>query len=178
VTDHALSRDELAQWTPYKRDWHRRKFPSNWAEIESRLELTEIILGLRSEPVLDWNAARHGVAAELRVVPPQPESELEPTERVHGSEVIKVCADVARARITEITGPRRVRSLVYPRMVAAYVMATHCDHLSLPQIGRLLGGRDHSTVIHAKDKVRADLANGGERFGEIVAAVETRLGLR
>jgi chromosomal replication initiator protein len=56
--------------------------------------------------------------------------------------------------LEEIKGKSRRRPLVAARQVAMYVMRELTD-LSYPAIAREFGGRDHTTVIHAVDKISA-----------------------
>lgn len=51
---------------------------------------------------------------------------------------------------------KRTRSIAFPRQVAMY-LARELTDLSLPKIGEEFGGRDHTTVIHACDKIAADM---------------------
>ena len=56
----------------------------------------------------------------------------------------------------DLTGRRRTQEMVVPRQIAMYLLRE--EHgLSLPAIGQLLGGRDHSTVRYGVEKVTADL---------------------
>ncbi len=70
---------------------------------------------------------------------------------------IKVIQDVVSQyyNITgnEMTGRRRTQAIVFPRQVAMY-LSRHMTEQSLPQIGEEFGGRDHSTVIHACNKIK------------------------
>ena len=52
----------------------------------------------------------------------------------------------------ELVSPRRSQAVAYPRQVAMYLPRELTD-ASLPMIGKEFGGRDHTTVIHAKDKI-------------------------
>jgi chromosomal replication initiator protein len=55
-------------------------------------------------------------------------------------------------RLSDIIGPKRVRSYARPRQVAMYL----CKQLtsrSLPEIGRRFGGRDHTTVMHGVRRI-------------------------
>ncbi|GMQ98690.1 MAG: hypothetical protein BMS9Abin17_1214 [Acidimicrobiia bacterium] len=54
---------------------------------------------------------------------------------------------------SELTGPSRRQPLARQRQVAMYVCREHTG-LSLPRIGQAFGGRDHTTVMHAVDKVK------------------------
>lgn len=52
----------------------------------------------------------------------------------------------------DMQSPSRRQPLVLSRQIAMYLCRELTD-LSLPKIGKLFGGRDHTTVIHAVDKV-------------------------
>ena len=64
--------------------------------------------------------------------------------------------------IKEMVSRRRARDISFPRQIAMYLSRELTD-LSLPKIGEKFGGRDHTTVIHAKDKIH-DLRNEDESF--------------
>ncbi|MDP2234301.1 MAG: helix-turn-helix domain-containing protein, partial [Actinomycetota bacterium] len=52
----------------------------------------------------------------------------------------------------ELVGNKRSQNIVYPRQIAMYLSRELTD-LSLPRIGSEFGGRDHTTVMHAKAKI-------------------------
>jgi chromosomal replication initiator protein len=54
--------------------------------------------------------------------------------------------------LEELVSPRRSQAVAYPRQVAMYLSRELTDS-SLPKIGREFGGRDHTTVIHATQKI-------------------------
>jgi len=55
-------------------------------------------------------------------------------------------------KLAEMSSPRRARSVARPRQVAMY-LAKQLTTLSLPQIGKRFGNRDHTTVMHAVSRV-------------------------
>ncbi|OLS02719.1 chromosomal replication initiator protein DnaA [Tissierella creatinophila] len=59
-------------------------------------------------------------------------------------------------KIDDFTSKKRTRAIAFPRQIAMYLTRELTD-LSLPKIGDEFGGRDHTTVIHACDKINADL---------------------
>jgi chromosomal replication initiator protein len=59
-------------------------------------------------------------------------------------------------RLDEFSSKKRTRAIAYPRQVAMYLTRELTD-LSLPKIGDEFGGRDHTTVIHACEKINNDL---------------------
>jgi chromosomal replication initiator protein len=78
---------------------------------------------------------------------------------------VEITADLIRDRVaaewgTSVEGlisKRRTKDLTVPRQVAMYLIREMLD-LSLVEIGNLFGGRDHSTVIHAVNKVEEELS--------------------
>lgn len=57
---------------------------------------------------------------------------------------------------------RRNRAISYPRQVAMYISRELTD-FSLPKIGEEFGGRDHTTVIHAYDKISKDIVSNNDQ---------------
>lgn len=58
----------------------------------------------------------------------------------------------------EMKAKKRTRSVVYPRQLAMYLSRELTDY-SLPDIGGFFGGKDHTTVLHAYDKIAKELAD-------------------
>ena len=61
-----------------------------------------------------------------------------------------------KIRMEDFNSRKRTRAIAYPRQIAMYLTRELTD-LSLPKIGDEFGGRDHTTVIHACDKINGDL---------------------
>ena len=57
-----------------------------------------------------------------------------------------------KINIDDLLSKKRPRNLSFPRQIAMYLCRELTD-TSLPQIGSCFGGRDHTTVIHAYDKI-------------------------
>lgn len=66
--------------------------------------------------------------------------------------IISIVSDQQKISIPDILSPRRAKNLVFARHLALYLAVKHTK-LSLPVIGRLVGDRDHSTIIHARDSM-------------------------
>ena len=67
-----------------------------------------------------------------------------------------IVASYFNLRIEDLKSQRRTRNVAYPRQIAMYLSRELTD-LSLPKIGEEFGGRDHTTVIHAHDKIVKDI---------------------
>lgn len=68
----------------------------------------------------------------------------------------KTVADYFGIRVEEFKTKKRTRAIAYPRQIAMYLSRELTD-LSLPKIGERFGGRDHTTVIHAHEKIAREL---------------------
>ena len=66
--------------------------------------------------------------------------------------IIKVVADHYNVKQDELFNKKRTQNIAFPRQVAMYLCRELAD-LSYPRIGELFGGRDHTTVIHAYEKI-------------------------
>ena len=59
-------------------------------------------------------------------------------------------------KLSDMRAKKRSKAIAYPRQIAMY-LARQLTDFSLPEIGDQFGGRDHTTVIHAYDKIENDL---------------------
>ena len=67
-----------------------------------------------------------------------------------------VIAAYFNLRVEDLKSQRRTRNIAYPRQIAMYLSRKLTD-MSLPKIGEEFGGRDHTTVIHAYEKISEGL---------------------
>lgn len=67
----------------------------------------------------------------------------------------KVCKHF-NIKVSDIESSNRSRQFAFPRQIAMYLTRELTD-LSLPKIGDAFGGRDHSTVLHAYDKIKNEI---------------------
>lgn len=65
-------------------------------------------------------------------------------------------SDQFSIKMEDFNSPKRTRAIAYPRQIAMYLCRELTD-LSLPKIGEEFGGRDHTTVLHAYDKITKDI---------------------
>lgn len=68
------------------------------------------------------------------------------------SDIQRTVGSYYRVSIAELISKRRTRNIAFPRQVAMYLCREMTD-ASLPKIGEEFGGRDHTTVIHAHEKI-------------------------
>jgi len=71
-------------------------------------------------------------------------------------QIIQAVARFHNVKASDIRSASRLKRLVRPRQVAIYLIREHTDY-SFPDIGRAIGGRDHSTIQYAYRKVQSEL---------------------
>ena len=64
----------------------------------------------------------------------------------------EIVSSYFKIKMEDLLAKKRTRNLAFPRQIAMYLSRELTD-TSLPRIGELFGGRDHTTVIHAHDKI-------------------------
>ncbi len=94
-------------------------------------------------------------------------SSLEPRQ------VLKVVASAFGLSIDRLLGRDRSREVALPRQVAMYILREE-ENISLPQIGEAMGGRDHTTVMYACEKV-ADMMERDDRLRRQVLQIREQL---
>jgi len=63
--------------------------------------------------------------------------------------------------LTDIKQKKRSKTIVLPRQVAMY-LCRELTEQSFPEIGEYFGGKDHTTVLHAYNKIKADIQVNNE----------------
>ena len=84
-----------------------------------------------------------------------------------------VVASYFNLRVDDLKSQRRTRNIAYPRQIAMYLSRKLTD-MSLPKIGEEFGGRDHTTVIHAYEKISENL-NTDETLQNTIESITKKL---
>lgn len=91
--------------------------------------------------------------------------------------IIRIVCDYRNVTADDLKSGDRRREIVTPRF-EVYWLAHRLTPLSLPQIGRALGGRDHTTVLNGVHRVENAMSEGGTyaaEMAELIALVELAL---
>ena len=81
--------------------------------------------------------------------------------RVNDQTIKKAVATFYGITIDDLVSRRRSRNIAFPRQIAMYLIREMTD-LSLPKIGNSFGGKDHTTVMHACDKIAISIHTNPE----------------
>ena len=93
-------------------------------------------------------------------------SDLLPQKRnIPSEKILEVVAEFEGVEVSDLLGQNRSAKIARPRQMAMYLLRV-VNEISFPQIGELLGGRDHTTVMYAVEKVSKDekLKNRAEKI--------------
>ena len=124
------------------------KIPSNIRQLEGALTRVIAFNSLTSAPIT-MDVAKEALKDLITQAPAK-----EVTDKV----IKDVVARFFDLKINDLTSKRRSRDVSYPRQIAMYLTRTLTE-LSLPKIGDKFGGRDHTTVMHAVEKIKVELTN-------------------
>jgi len=86
---------------------------------------------------------------------------------LHADDIIKLVCEYYGIKTTQIKGPKRDASLVKARQIAMYLLK---KELGLPyvEIGNVLGGRDHTTIMYGVEKMEDLVENKSQPFEDIM----------
>jgi chromosomal replication initiator protein len=138
-----------------------QRFSSNIRELEGALSR------LRAHAQMSGSSLSIELATEVL-------RELLPQARIRPVTIPAIQRAVAEffgIRVEEMKAKRRTKGVVFPRQVAMYLSRELTD-ASLPRIGEEFGGRDHTTVMHACDRVKGALLQDAHLAGGIKSLVE------
>lgn len=137
------------------------KMSTNARELEGKLIQIVQSAKLSQEPLTLEAVNRYlGVTS-------QPQTKLEPKQ------VLGQINQYFNIKMADLTGPRRTKELVLPRQIAMYLLYQECG-VAYERIGQMLGGRDHTTILHGVDKIKQALGRDRE-VQRLVAEVKQAL---
>ena len=138
-----------------------RKVVSNVRELEGALNRVIAYASMSGMPINNELAS-----AVLSNVMYNPKKRSITPQRI-----VRAVADYYGVNLDQLRSSKRDRAIVVPRQIAMFLIREETD-ISLLRIGAELGGRDHSTVLHACDKIARELAENDEMRREISAVRE------
>ena len=94
-------------------------------------------------------------------------------KRITAEVIVREVADFYGVDLRALQGRGRSRNIVVPRQVAMYLLREETD-ASLMDIGKLLGGRDHTTIIYGCEKISEEI-NADSRLRQEVVTIRDKL---
>ncbi len=78
-----------------------------------------------------------------------------------------IVAKYYQVSVSDLKGKKRVKQIVMPRQIAMYLAREMTDN-SLPKIGQEFGGKDHTTVIHAHEKIEQAITDDSTLKDQVI----------
>ncbi|MEN9562316.1 MAG: Chromosomal replication initiator protein DnaA [Chloroflexota bacterium] len=88
--------------------------------------------------------------------------------------IVTEVADYYKLSVEKLLGRDRTKEVAHPRQIAMYLLREEAK-ISFPQIGEVLGGRDHSTVMSAIEKIKNQYENGEGRVRKDIDSLRHQL---
>jgi chromosomal replication initiator protein len=155
ILRNKADRDQV-QVPPETLEFIASKIPSNIRELEGALIRVTAYASLSGEPITTELAQQ--LLADLlgdSTVKPRTDDEL-----------LQEIADILGFDVQALKGKSRQRPLVTARQIAMYAFR-NLTELSYPSIARLFGNRDHTTVIHAVDKIQKLMSERKQIYDQV-----------
>jgi len=98
----------------------------------------------------------------------------EPTKLITIDFIQRCVVEEFGISLQDLKTKRRNKQVVFPRQIAMY-LSRELTELSLPEIGELFGGKDHTTVLHSYKKVKEDINNNPalkERVEKVIQVIK------
>jgi chromosomal replication initiator protein len=155
ILRNKADRDHV-QVPPETLEFIASKIPSNIRELEGALIRVTAYASLSGEPITTELA--HQLLADLlgdTTAKPRTDDEL-----------LQEIADILGFDVQALKGKSRQRPLVTARQIAMYAFR-NLTELSYPSIARLFGNRDHTTVIHAVDKIQKLMSERKQIYDQV-----------
>ncbi len=126
--------DEVAQFIASNITTNIRELEGSLHRLQAYATLTGVPISLQLAQTI------------LKDIAPKIKHELTPEG------ILKLVALHFNVRTTDIKSDKRIRKLSFPRQICMYLLRKHLL-MSFPEIGRFMGGKDHTTVLHAVTKI-------------------------
>lgn len=170
---------DTVQWSPELGRQRHREFQRKIAEAAARLAAGSVAPAEPEQLVAPASDKQPTVAPTFAEIttPKKPWFWVvsEETKRVSMAEILYVVSEYFAVSRSEISSDARPARIVRPRQVCYWLMREYARK-SLPEIGRFLGGRDHTSVMSGHRKIDR-LRHTDQRLSADIAALEKRLGV-
>lgn len=118
------------------------KIDTNIRELEGMLSKVVFYASLLGKPSATMNEAMEAMKDHID----------NSKEKITADKIINVVCNYYNIKKEDLVGKKKNKEIVEPRQICMYLISEILE-LPLASIGSLFGGRDHTTVIHARDKV-------------------------
>lgn len=136
---------------------------TNIREMEGALSKVFFFATLMGKKTADMDDAREAFKEDM----------IQHEEKATPENIIKIVCEYFGISQNEITGKKKSKEIVEPRMIAIYLIDDMLD-IPLVTIGKLFGGRDHTTIMHSRDKIGEQIKKDN-KLSAIINDLKTKI---
>ncbi|MBQ7885023.1 MAG: chromosomal replication initiator protein DnaA [Clostridia bacterium] len=137
---------------------------TNIREMEGALSKVFFFATLMGKKTANMDDAREAFKEDI----------IEKQERITPENIINIVCEYFGITQNEITGKKKSKEIVEPRMIAIYLIDDLLD-IPLVTIGKIFGGRDHTTIMHSRDKI-GDQIKKDNKMSAIINDLKSKIG--
>lgn len=143
---------------------------SNTRDIEGKIQEIAVLSLAQSHKLVDIDFVQNYFNSQNGNYSPAFSSS---SPKLNSRHLLSVCAKHFNIKTGDLCGSSRKKELVIARHITAYLLLTEVK-IPLKEVGDLLGGRDHTSIMHARDKVTADL-DTSPQLKEVINQIKNSL---
>ena len=143
---------------------------SNTRDIEGKVQEIAVLSLAQNQKLIDIDFVQNYFGSPS-FSSTQNFSSLSP--KISSRHLVSVCAKHFNLKTGDPCGNSRKKELVTARHITAYLLLTEIK-IPLKEVGDILGGRDHTSIMHARDKVASDLATSPQ-LKELINQIKNSL---
>ncbi len=130
-------------------DFIAERFDNNIRDLEGALAKVYFLANLKG---------KHSASIEEAQEAFNSEDEEEKNEGLTADQIISGVCKYFDVTKEDVIGKKKSKDVVEPRMIAIYLISEILE-IPLVNIGKIFGGRDHTTIMHSRDKISAEVKN-------------------
>ena len=136
---------------------------TNIRELEGMLQKVSFMANLKGKHFADIDDIKEALSS----------SEPVDKEVVTAEKILDVVSEYTNITKADILGKKKTKEIADARQIAIYLI---CEMLNMPvvSVGKIIGGRNHATIIHSRDKVTEQLQSN-DRLKQIIKDLKDRL---
>lgn len=143
---------------------------SNTRDIEGKIQEIAVLSLAQNHKLVDIDFVQSYLGSQNGT---SSTSFISTSPKINSRHLLSVCAKHFNVKTGDLCGSSRKKELVTARHITAYLLLNEIK-LPLKEVGELLGGRDHTSIMHARDKIASELSTSPQ-LKELINQIKSSL---
>lgn len=143
---------------------------SNTRDIEGKIQEIAVLSLAQNHKLVDIDFVQSYLGSQNST---SSTSFISTSPKINSRHLLSVCAKHFNVKTGDLCGSSRKKELVTARHITAYLLLNEIK-LPLKEVGELLGGRDHTSIMHARDKIASELSTSPQ-LKELINQIKSSL---